>query len=41
MKKKFKLEMDYNGKEEVVSAFTVLKAIIRFCCQRIIYVLLC
>ena len=35
-KKILRLEMDYNGKEEVVSVFTVLKAIIRSCCQRII-----
>lgn len=36
MEKILRLEMDYNGKEEVVSASTVLKAIIRCCCQRII-----
>lgn len=34
-----RLEMDYNGKEEVVCAFTALKAIMECLCQRIVSVI--
>lgn len=31
-----RLEMEYNGKEEMVFAFTVLQTTMRCCCHRIV-----